>query len=125
MKKKNKKQNKKTSIKQNTNTIASPTNSKWNTNPSKKKFKIKHVQHAHIQKKKKKCNSIPIHLVTIDQPAKRNHQIDFEFFTTFLVLLTKILSYLRSLNLSMIKSQRIHKINQKSQRPTKQSWQQT
>ena len=53
MKKKNKKQNKKTSIKQNTNTIASPTNSKWNTNPSKKKLKIKHVQHANIQKKKK------------------------------------------------------------------------
>ena len=74
-----------------------------------------------FKKKKKIATPPPTHSTAIDQPAKRNHQIDFEFFTTFLVLLTKILPHLRSLNLSIIKTKEFTKINQKSQRPMKQS----
>ena len=36
----------------------------------------------------------PSHSAAKHQLVKRNHQIDFKFFTTFLVLLTKILSHL-------------------------------
>ena len=54
-----------------------------------KKIQIQ-TQYAHIQKKN--SNFTPTQSAAIDQPTKRNHQIDFEFFTTFLVLLTNILS---------------------------------
>ena len=84
------KKKKKTSIKQNTNTIASPTNSKWNTNPSKKKFKIKHVQHAHIQKKKKKKMQLQPNTFSHHRPTcKKKSSNRFWIFHYFLGLINK------------------------------------
>ena len=49
--------------------------------PTKKKIQNQ-TQYAHIQKKKN-SNFTPTHSAAIDQPAIRNHQIDFESFTIF------------------------------------------